>query len=160
MESEMLSPQQSDPDAAQIPGSIHREILLSCRLLFGQSSKSRALLSKILIQHKRPNQRVDPFLITLCTTPLFKRNFFIQRRNVDLPSNIFPVSNLDVNNNFMESETYSVRDDFPTFGPRLLALQRYNLRQVKYEIYGVIGGIPCSGIPFGQCCGLVGLRSS
>ncbi|KAH6722979.1 hypothetical protein BKA61DRAFT_3382 [Leptodontidium sp. MPI-SDFR-AT-0119] len=128
MESGVLSPQQSDPDAAQITGSIHREILLSYRLLFGQSSKSRVLLSKILIQHKRSYQRVDPFLITLCA-PLFKSNFFIQRRNVDLPSNIFPVSNLDVNNDFMESETHSARDDFPTFGPHLLALQRYNLRQ-------------------------------
>jgi len=36
---------------------------------------------------------------------------------------------LNLNNQLQESDTYSARDDFAVFGPWLLSLQHYNMRQ-------------------------------
>ncbi|OBT61230.1 hypothetical protein VE03_09672 [Pseudogymnoascus sp. 23342-1-I1] len=125
-----LLPSDYYPDTShQDPASLHREVLLSYRLLFGQSSHSRVLLTDLLAQLKKASKEVDPFLISLCTTPLSPSFFSMRRSSPMLPSELFPSSSLDINNLLMESDAYSARDDFPTFGSRLAALQRYNLRQ-------------------------------
>lgn len=136
-------------DSTEESSAIHREILLSYRLLFGQSSSSRKLfgqlLSRSLTKVSRTSDRhpstsdiitddIDPFLSTLCATP-FQSSWrclsFIRRENplTFLPGSLFPSSALDMYNQLQESDTYSARDDFPIFGPRLLILQRYNMRQ-------------------------------
>ncbi|KAI0545210.1 hypothetical protein F4679DRAFT_562061 [Xylaria curta] len=108
----------------QDPTSIYREILLSYRLLFGQSSKSRTLMKQYLHQLKRDGDYVDPFLVTLCTTPI---SSFHDKSS--LLQEIFPNSTLDVHGRFKESSTYSAQDDFPIYGFRLQTLQRYSMRQ-------------------------------
>jgi hypothetical protein len=148
--------------SAQDSSALHREVLLSYRLLFGQSSSSRKLLSQILSQSSRAATRADsqkniasnirtplfseeifddtdPFLHTICTSPFRSRwhRFNITRWHKSsplLPSSIFPSSALDLNNQLQESETYSTREDFPVFGPRLLIIQKYNLRQQPSKV--------------------------
>lgn len=109
--------------------SLHREILLLYRLLFGQSAASRGLLTDLLDQLRTTTGDVDPFLRTLCTEPLSRGFLCFQNSNANLPSALFPSSNVDINGMLMESDTYSAQDDFPVFGSRMLALQSYNLRQ-------------------------------
>ncbi|KAH8703632.1 hypothetical protein BGW36DRAFT_443975 [Talaromyces proteolyticus] len=137
-------------DTSEEESALHREILLSYRLLFGQSSSSRKLLGQLLSQSstkasKKYSQRSstissvitddnDPFLVTICTTPLLSHWRFLgftglNKASTLLPGTIFPSSALDINGQLQESDTYSVRNDFPVFGPRLLILQRYNMRQ-------------------------------
>lgn len=77
---------------------------------------------------------IDPFLFTICTLPLTKRwhslGFFRRDKPLSLlPSSIVPFSALDIDNQLQECDTYSVRDDFPILGARLLILQHYNMRQ-------------------------------
>lgn len=128
--SEMLPPQYYTDVSNQDLTAIHREILLSYRVIFGRTSRSRDLFSKFLEQESESTDRsLDPFLVTLCTTPLSYRVLFSRRRNPKIPSRLFPPSSLDKANELMESGVYSARDDFPTFGPRLSSLQQYNLRQ-------------------------------
>jgi hypothetical protein len=100
--------------------SVHREVLLSYRLLFAQSTQSR----KLMKQHLSRLASRDPFLVTLCCTRLSSLN-----SNSKVPKEIFPYSTLNEDGTLQESGTYSVSEDFPSFGSRLLALQRYNLRQ-------------------------------
>lgn len=57
-------------------------------------------------------------------------SFFRREKHLSLlPSSIFPFSALDIDNQLQESDIYSVRDDFPILGARLLILQHYNMRQ-------------------------------
>lgn len=116
------------------PSSVHRELLLSYRLLFGQSSGSRKLAVKLLKQLKESSGDVDPFLVTICSTPLSKSWFLRPLSGSPIPNDIFPTSSLDLDNRLVESDTYSSQDDFPCFGQRLLAVQHYNLRQQPRRI--------------------------
>jgi hypothetical protein len=119
--------------------ALHHEMLLSYRLLFAQSSKSRRIVGRLLSQSSKKasthtvsgiTDDADPFLSTICTTPLLShwRHFSFTRQNL-LPGTIFPPSTLDIHGQLQECDTYSARDDFPVFGSRLLQLQRYNMRQ-------------------------------
>ncbi|KAM7213093.1 hypothetical protein V8F06_011516 [Rhypophila decipiens] len=127
--------------------SIYREILLSYRILFGQSAKSRKLILPEIVNPKKDYPyditTHDRFLETLCTTPigrprrwpwhwrLWGRSNTTTTRS--LPSKLFPDSVVhatdDGDDELIESDTYSAADDFPVFGPRLLAIQRYNMRR-------------------------------
>ncbi|KAF2811392.1 uncharacterized protein BDZ99DRAFT_569455 [Mytilinidion resinicola] len=109
--------------------SLHREVLLSYRLLFGQSSRSRALSLDLVEQLKKSSDDIDPFLPTICSTSTTQSRFLRRFTKPRIPAELLPASNLDLDNIPIESDTYSSRDDFPYFGPRLLALQQYNLRQ-------------------------------
>lgn len=122
---ELLPPDHYYTDFAQDDdlSSVHREVLLSYRLLFAQSARSRKLIKKHLGELPS-NLDVDPLLVTLCCTPLKSLH-----GNSRIPNRIFPYSTLNEDGTLQQSDTYSIRDDFPSFGSRLLALQRYNLRQ-------------------------------
>lgn len=133
-------------------------MLLSYRLLFGQSSRSRKQINKELSQlskrasktkhchstskYQQPSTspsnvittHIDPFLFTICTIPLHSRlrffSFTSQKKHYDLlPGALFPSSALDIHDQLQECDTYSACDDFPVFGHRLLKLQRYSMRQ-------------------------------
>lgn len=107
--------------------SLHREVLWTYRLLFGQSSSSRKLASKII---GRLNGDTDSFLHTICTASTTRSRLFRRLPNPELPAYLFPVTSRDMVDGWLnESDTYSCREDFPHFGPRLLAVQQYNLRQ-------------------------------
>jgi tRNA(His) 5'-end guanylyltransferase len=70
----------------------------------------------------------DPFLSVICATPL--TSFWRREKNISaLPGSLFPASVLGLDDQLQEASTYSARDDFPIFGPRLVRLQRYSLRQ-------------------------------
>lgn len=126
--------------------SIYREILLSYRLLFAGSNKSRKRIGRILsfgLKSRRAtadtanavcHENLDGFLHTLCTSPLYTNRYFLglpigRKINHGLCGGLFPPFSLNLDGNLIESDTYSARDDFPTFGARLLALQNYNKRR-------------------------------
>ncbi|RGP66017.1 hypothetical protein FSPOR_6843 [Fusarium sporotrichioides] len=113
----------------QDPKDVHREVLLSYRVLFAQSSRSRTLIKKHLQRACRDNEDIDPFLVILCT-----KSLSFLRKKVNLPKDVFPYSALDLEGFLSESETYSANDDFPFFGHKLQALQRYNLRQQPSKV--------------------------
>jgi hypothetical protein len=158
-----LLPSHYYADSPREPSALHREVLLSYRLLFGQSSSPRKLLSQLLRRsssstaargdgahptaHHRASpsssdviaDHMDPFLTRICTSPLrsrWRRLGFIRREHPSplLPSTIFPSSALDLDDQLQESETDSAHDDFAVFGPRLLILQRYNMRQQPSKV--------------------------
>lgn len=117
--------------------ALHRELLLTYRLLFGQSSRSRNLARILLNRLRKSVNEVDPLLTTLCTASRHRNLFsklFCGGTNIDLPAELFPISTIDINNVFVESSTYSAQYDFPIFGSRLLALQEYNLRQQPSKV--------------------------
>jgi hypothetical protein len=125
-ESYVDMPQQSDPRP------LHRELMLSYRLLFGQSSRSRKLVRDLLVEEKKANREVDPLLEKLCTLPLsgsWAAKLLSRGKHLVLPAEIFPQSTISASNVFMESGSYSVEHEFSVFGSRLLELQKYNLRQ-------------------------------
>lgn len=143
-------PANPNTDSPEEKSAVYREVLLSYRLLFGQSSRSRKQIGKELRQlskgvSKEQNRHsnssdnaikahIDPFLSTICTTPLFSRLRFFslvsQKKQHDLlPGTLFPPSVLDIHDQLQECDTYSACDDFPVFGHRLLKLQRYSMRQ-------------------------------
>lgn len=80
------------------------------------------------------NNNIDPFLKELCTVSLHTGWSFLglglgRKPQPALPPNLFPTSSLNVHDELIEFDTYSARDDFPTFGVRLLTLQNYNMRR-------------------------------
>lgn len=131
---------------------MYREVLLSYRLLFGQSHASRKLLLAMIkgwSNHSTPDshrllkadhsEKVDPFLKTLCTVSLYSgwRSFTFglgKHARPRIEGSLFPLSALTVDDELIESDTYSAQDDFPTFGNRLLALQRYNMRRQPSKV--------------------------
>ncbi|KAB5571986.1 hypothetical protein GE09DRAFT_1268365 [Coniochaeta sp. 2T2.1] len=144
----LLSPYLSR--SSQEPALIYREVLLSYRLIFGQSKKSREKLGRILSpsfrnarappsnagETPRKKEEVDPFLRILCTSRLNPAprllSFgwaFGKKPKPEIRGDLFPSSAVNVDDELLEWDTYSASDDFPTFGPRLLALQRYNMRR-------------------------------
>ncbi|KAK1706801.1 hypothetical protein BDP67DRAFT_163708 [Colletotrichum lupini] len=148
-------PSQYGASSPREPDSVHRELLLSYRLLFGQSRKARKLIKSVLEhvskqpynkyhvqqdpENSRKEQKCDPLLGILCTAPLITGPTFLgfhlgRRKDPRFQGCIFPSSVVDINSELMESDTYSAQDDFPTFGPRLLALQRYNMRRQPSKV--------------------------
>lgn len=155
---EEVLPPNPNTDSPAEKSALHREVLLSYRLLFGQSSRSRKQIKKELSQlskrasktknchststYQHPSTspsnvittHIDPFLFTICTIPLHSRlrffSFTSQKKHYDLlPGALFPSSALDIHDQLQECDTYSACDDFPVFGHRLLKLQRYSMRQ-------------------------------
>ncbi|KAG8163197.1 hypothetical protein KVR01_006494 [Diaporthe batatas] len=122
---EILLPQleHGADDPLYTTSAVHREILLSFRLLFAQSQHSRKLAEKQL-RGSRSEADVDPLLFTLCTSPLRP----LQRES-KFPRDIFPYSTMSADGKLQESDTYSATEDFTFFGSRLISLQRYNSRQ-------------------------------
>ncbi|KAL3952367.1 hypothetical protein ACCO45_012310 [Purpureocillium lilacinum] len=133
---------------AQDQSALYREVLLSYRLLFGQTPSARRLVAQLLSQQSSAtsnaaespmdshmNGITDPFLRIICTLPVQSPWWYLtfNRRRANtrrwLPGNIFPDSALDINNELQESDTYSAKHDFPVFGGKLLTLQSYNMRQ-------------------------------
>ncbi|KAK4197327.1 hypothetical protein QBC40DRAFT_351070 [Triangularia verruculosa] len=100
-----------------------------------KSPKSRKLLLqrlKLEEAARGSSGLFDPFLYVICTSALTS---FWGRKNISvLPGEIFPHSVRDVSEQLQEEASYLARDDFPVFGPRLLTLQRYNLRQQPSKI--------------------------
>lgn len=132
-------------DTLDGPPSIYQEILLSYRLLFGQSSRSRQLLSGLLSSKSKEqlssmgDEPIDQLLELLCTKALYSRRKFLglplgRRLGPHIRADLFPTSALDVYGEILESDGYSAQDDFPVFGQRLLALQRYNKRRQPTKI--------------------------
>lgn len=135
---ELLPSEAYRDSPTQGPSVIHREVLLTYRLLFGQSSESRDLACGFLDALKKTAQDVDPFLETLCTaahsSSFWWQMPFLRPRNGILPGELFPASAIDAQGAFIESGSYSAQLDFPIFGSRLLALQNYNLRQQPNKV--------------------------
>lgn len=126
---------------------MYRETLLTYRLIFGQSYESRKITSGLIDGASSEmggrvsdgGDGVDEFLRTLCTTPLYTQWSLLglpfgRRSGPHITGELFPISSLSVHNDLIESSSYSARDDFPTFGHRLLALQRYNSRHQPSKI--------------------------
>lgn len=146
--------EESAKELAEESAEIHREVLLSYRLLFGQSSKSRKLLDERLSQYSPPPstqisghghpadqglsgdashtflsaQSLDPFL-KICALPASQNWPSSCSKPPLLPSNIFPSFALHPNGRIRDSDTYSACDDFPVFGQRLRLLQDYSMGQ-------------------------------
>lgn len=102
--------------------TLEQEILLSYRLLFGQSSRSQALARSAMLELVEKDKLVfDELLHTLCGS----------KTKVDkLPHEIWPVWCRDAESDqLLESDVYSARTDFPRLGYRLIQLQRFSLRQ-------------------------------
>lgn len=128
----LSSPDVASPDSSQ---SALKEVLLSYRVLFGQSKASRKLARRLLDARDREEpEQIDPLLRTLCTGPLRRWAFRGNSVTTVLPGYVFPLSTLNFDNELEEADVYSAFDDFPTFGTRLLDLQRYNLRQQPRRI--------------------------
>ncbi|KAF2228144.1 hypothetical protein BDZ85DRAFT_12283 [Elsinoe ampelina] len=102
----------------------HREILMSYRLLFGQSRRSRVLVKQELeaLQKIRPDT-FDPLLTTVCTRHL-------DHTLRGLPDYIWPRTCVDrKKGSLREFQEYNTSYDFPMFGQRLAKLQEFCLRQ-------------------------------
>jgi hypothetical protein len=96
--------------------TLEQEILLSYRVLFGQSSRSRALAQPLIDKLEKDGTPFDELLRTLCG----------RKKDVDkLPHEIWPICC----SHLLESEVYSASTDFPRLGYRLIQLQRFSLRQ-------------------------------
>jgi len=100
---------------------LSQEVLMSYRLLFGQSRAARGL-GKNLLQKIEAKHDYDQLLACLCTKP---------RREVvkKLPGSFWPVSCRGFDMLLQEVDSYGSRDDFPMLGSRLAVIQEFNLRQ-------------------------------
>ncbi|KAF4551559.1 Hypothetical protein D9617_13g100600 [Elsinoe fawcettii] len=102
----------------------HREILMSYRLLFGQSRSARKLVTASLAQlFKKDPDTYDTLLDVLCTDkfgPSLKA----------LGGTIWPATCRDPEKQILqEHSAYGIHDDFPMFGQRLDKLQMLCKRQ-------------------------------
>ena len=117
--------------------TMNQEVLLSYRLLFGSSAKSRKLAKEELTNLDDGN--IDSLLIALCQESkpdifsFLKKNSTIQ----ELPSRSWPKPCLDERGRLQERSIYSAKHDFPRLGPRLMILQRYCSRQSSTDLNGV-----------------------
>ncbi|KAK1641074.1 hypothetical protein BDP81DRAFT_417996 [Colletotrichum phormii] len=101
--------------------TLEQEVLVSYRLLFGKSARSRKIIRSDLKKLEKSGQPFDTLLHTLCGP----------KKEVDkLPRNIWPVGCRDFEKEtLLESDVYSAQSDFPRLGYRLINLQRFSLRQ-------------------------------
>ncbi|KAL8861044.1 MAG: hypothetical protein Q9178_002557 [Gyalolechia marmorata] len=102
---------------------LHQEVLMSYRLLFGQSRSARklAMASLRLLKEESPDE-YDLLLGLVCAQPC---NVKIR----SLPLSLWPVSCRSLEDTLQEETAYSSQDDFPMLGQRLAKLQQFNLRQ-------------------------------
>ncbi|KAK0099271.1 hypothetical protein ONS95_006359 [Cadophora gregata] len=151
----IMLPSEDSFGLSEEPDSVYREILLSYRVLFGQSETSRKLMRRMLGSFKLSSGRATPghksrcyqgekdgFLETLCSLALYPGRHLSQLgfRRQPIPcieGRLFPISSLSAGNELIESDTYSAKDDFPVFGSRLLTLQRYNMRRQPSKLSDV-----------------------
>ncbi|KAL9104086.1 MAG: hypothetical protein Q9163_000938 [Psora crenata] len=100
---------------------LSQEILMSYRVLFGQTAGSRKR-ARDLIQKAKREPCYDELLDLVCcqsSKPLRK-----------LPASLWPISCRSIaEDTLQEEDTYSSQDDFPLLGQRLKKLQDFNLRQ-------------------------------
>lgn len=85
---------------------LHREVLLSYRLLFGQDKKSRALFNNREIKEASVEGTLDPLLVQLCG----------QKRQL---------GDILEDEAVVEQDCYVNVIDFPFFGRELVQLQKY-----------------------------------
>jgi hypothetical protein len=86
--------------------SLHREVLLSYRLLFGSRKKSRRIFNNTHHGRLRHDGLYDPFLTQLCGS----------REKIE---------HLVSDGSIQERDVYNLSKDFPIFGSRLLQLYTY-----------------------------------
>lgn len=125
-----LSPEDRD----QCCVSLEQEVILSYRLLFGQDGNSRKLAREELCQlkNKYTNQKVDSMLYDLCERKYEHGSLWWKTYDKVLqgyPSEIWPITCRTMEGHLQQSDVYSIRDDFPRLGPRLIKLQQFSLRQ-------------------------------
>lgn len=132
--------EQFDPltpeDRDQCCVSLAQEVILSYRLLFGQDGKSRKVareeVSKLKESCARKNQNVDAMLLDLCERKYEHRRLWWKTYDKMLqgyPAEIWPVTCRTMEGHLQQSDVYSVVDDFPRLGRRLIRLQQFNARQ-------------------------------
>jgi hypothetical protein len=102
---------------------VHQEVLMSYRLLFAQSRKSRTLLRRNLKELCATEDYYDSFLDIICCSRAKEKPI------KGLPMSIWPVTCRGFDGLLLEQSSYSSRDDFPLFGQRLAKLQEFSLRQ-------------------------------
>lgn len=85
---------------------LHREVLLSYRLLFGQDNQSRALFNNREIKEAAAEGTLDPLLVQLCG----------QKRQL---------GDILEDEAVVEHDCYVNVIDFPFFGRELVQLQKY-----------------------------------
>lgn len=102
---------------------LNQEVLMSYRLLFGQTHGSRELARASLKQLRTDRAHNDQLLDIVCGQPRKKRVIG------KLPPSLWPISCRDFDDALQEEDAYSAQDDFPMFGERLAKLQEFNLRQ-------------------------------
>ncbi|KAH6649418.1 hypothetical protein F5144DRAFT_479266 [Chaetomium tenue] len=109
--------------------SLHAEVLLSYRLIFGQRRGSRQLAKAALrLERKRVADEYDELLDPLCAHPY-------DHKLRDLPSDLWPVTCRNFKGSLQEQSSYSSRDDFPHLGQRLAKLQNFTRRQQPSELW-------------------------
>ncbi|KAL8836425.1 MAG: hypothetical protein Q9170_002913 [Blastenia crenularia] len=86
--------------------SMHREVLLSYRLLFGQHKVSRDLFNKRENIQASSEGIMDPLLVRLCGRAENAKSLF-------------------QDNSVAEQACYDTETEFPFFGPQLVHLQKY-----------------------------------
>lgn len=86
--------------------SLHREILLSYRLLFGQDKSSRGMFNNLEIKKAGVGGILDPVLVQLCGQPR-------------------QLSKIIDDDTLVEQDFYDNVVEFPFFGPELIRLQKY-----------------------------------
>ncbi|KAJ8132117.1 hypothetical protein O1611_g1506 [Lasiodiplodia mahajangana] len=112
--------------------TLEQEILLSFRLLFGQSTESRKIARQELNGLRGNGTAFDHFLTVLCERKYKKGCLWWAKVDGELqglPASAWPGSCLDSDDNLQERDVYSAVEDFPRLGHRLLRVQKFNMRQ-------------------------------
>ncbi|KAH8623457.1 hypothetical protein IG631_21936 [Alternaria alternata] len=106
----------------------NQEVLLSYRLLFGQTKASRQYYHKNERTRVMPSGgEVDPLLDILCSSS-GAASLGI------LPEKLWPPSCCDYEGHLLEHSTYSTALDFPVLGTRLLKIQDFDTRHTPYKL--------------------------
>lgn len=117
-----------DEDSVPILRLLNQEIILSYRLLFGQTKASRRHFQKVVRKKVMSDKsEVDPLLQILCTRPM-------DPSIRALPADVWPPSCRDYDGQLLEQSTYSTALDFPLLGSRLLKIQEFDQRHHPYKL--------------------------
>jgi hypothetical protein len=101
----------------------HQEVLMSYRLLFGQTRGARRLAkAELKVLREEQGSEYDHLLDLLCVRPC---GGMVRA----LPLSLWPATCRSFEGSLQEESTYSSQDDFPMFGQRLAKLQEFSLRQ-------------------------------